>query len=128
MNNLTLDRNIRLRAMWCHLINLTIWIIPFPLVFILAIILYRLNPHPFVTASGKEALNFSASILLYMLLIFTIVLATCGTKVIDLSILLGAGLILVLIITHIILVIFGSVRASKGISYLYPLAIRFLNN
>jgi uncharacterized Tic20 family protein len=41
---------------------------------------------------------------------------------------LGIGSISVLILTHIILVIFGGVQASKGISYRYPFAVRFFNN
>jgi uncharacterized protein len=123
-----IDRNIRLRAMWCHLINIMTWIIPFPLFFILAIIFYRLSPHPFVQTSGKEALNFSASILLYVLLVFTISLAFCGAGATDASFIFGIGSISILIITHIILVIFGGVQASKGISYRYPFAVRFFDN
>jgi uncharacterized protein len=127
MNNLP-DRNIRLRAMWCHLINLTIWIPPFPVFFISTILFCLLQPHPFVKASGKEALNFSGSILLYILLAFTIAIAFCGAGATDTSWILGSGSILVLFFTHIILVIFGGVQASKGISYRYPFAVRFFNN
>lgn len=127
MNN-SLDRTIRLRAMWCHLINITIWIPPFPIFLISAIIFCSFYPHPFVKASGKEVLNFSASIILYILLVFTISLSICATGAIDASFILGIGSILILIITHIILVIFGGVQASKGISYRYPFAVRFFDN
>jgi uncharacterized protein len=126
--NSELDRNIRLRAMWCHLIYLIVWIIPFPLAWILAIILWRINPHPFVTASGKEALNFSASILLYILLAFTISLAICGAGATDASFMLGIGSISILILTHFCLVIFGGVKAMQGIIYRYPFAVRFFYN
>jgi uncharacterized protein len=123
-----IDRNIRLRAMWCHLINLTIWIPPFPVFLISTILFCLLQPHPFVEASGKEALNFSSSILLYILLIFTIALSICAAGATEASYVLGIGSILILIFTHIILVIFGGVQASKGISYRYPFAVRFFNN
>jgi uncharacterized protein len=127
MNN-SLDRNIRLRAMWCHLINITIWIPPFPVFLILTIIFCSFYPHPFVKASGKEVLNFSASIILYILIVFTIALSICAAGAIDASWMLGIGFILLLILTHIILVIFGGAQASKGISYRYPFAVRFFNN
>jgi uncharacterized protein len=126
--NSELDRNIRLRAMWCHLINLAVWIIPFPLVFILVIILYRFDPHPFITASGKEAINFSGSIILYILIAFTISIAICGAGATDASFILGIGSILILIFTHICLVILGGVKASQGISYRYPFTVRFFIN
>ncbi len=127
MNN-EIDRNIRLRAMWCHLMNITIWIPPFPIFLISTILFCLLQTHPFVEASGKEVLNFSSSILLYILLVFTISLSICAAGATEASIMLGSGSILILFLTHIISVIFGGVQASKGIIYRYPFAVRFFHN
>ena len=128
MSNSTLDPKIRRRAMWCHLINVAIWISPFPIFFPLVIIFCRLDAHIFVKAAGKEAINFTASVLLYMLLVFTISIAMCGAGAVDQSWIFGSIAILLLMLTHIIMIIFGSIQAHRGISYKYPFAIRFLGN
>ena len=114
--------------MWCHLSNLAIWIPPFPIFFILPVIFCRLDADLFVRAAGKEAINFSASVLLYMLLVFTISIAMCGAGAVDQSWIFGSIAILLLMLTHIIMIIFGSIQAHRGISYKYPFAIRFLGN
>ena len=114
--------------MWCHLINLAIWIPPFPVFLILPLIFCRLDAVLFVREAGKEAINFTASILVYMLLVFTISIAICGAGAKDQSWIFGSIAILLLMLTHIIMIIFGSIQANQGISYRYPFAIRFLDN
>ena len=128
MNNLPLDSKIRRQAMFCHLVNIGMWLAPVPLFLIIFIILSRLNAHPFVKEAGKEAANFSASIILYILLIFTISLSMCAAGVADMSFMFGVRSIAMLVITHIVMVIFGGIQANRGISYRYPFAIRFLDN
>ena len=129
MNNLPLDSKIRRQAMFCHLVNIGMWLAPVPLFFIVFIILSRLNAHSFVKEAGKEAANFSASIILYILLIFTISLSMCAAGAItDVSFMFAVYSIVMLVITHIVMVIFGGIQANRGISYKYPFAVRFLDN
>ena len=128
MNNLPLDSKVRRQAMFCHLVNIGMWVAPVPLFLIIFIILSRLNAHPFVKEAGKESANFSASIILYVLLIFTISLSMCAAGVSDMSFFFGVYSIGILVITHIVMVIFGGIQANRGISYKYPFAIRFLDN
>ena len=128
MSNSPIDPNIRRRAMWCHLINLAIWIPPFPIFLILPLIFCRLDAVLFVREAGKEAINFTASVLLYMLLVFTISIAICGAGAKDQSWIFGAAAILLLMLAHVVMIVFGSIQANRGISYKYPFAIRFLGN
>ena len=122
-----IDPKVCRRAMLCHLINITIWIPPFPLFLLLTVIFCLLDAHPFVKACGKEVLNFSGSILLYILLLFTISIAICGSGAIGASFAFGIGSILILILTHIIMVVFGGIQVTKGISYHYPFVVRWFH-
>ena len=128
MNNSPIDRNIRRRALWCHLSNLAVWIPPFPIFVILPLIFCRLDAVLFVREAGKESINFTASVLVYMLLVFTISIAMCGAGAVDQSWIFGLTAILLLMLTHIVMIIFGSIQANRGVSYKYPFAIRFLDN
>ena len=99
----------------------------------LALVFWRTyrHRHPFINESGKEALNFSLSIDLYMLIIFTILFANCGlNSPFPLFIFVGFSwvLILLLLLTHFCLTIFGSIRANAGEIYKCPYTIHFLDN
>jgi uncharacterized Tic20 family protein len=144
-------------AMWCHLINLS-WLVLFfafwiailkindiyfavaalvvlpPICLFVSriscLVFWRMHRrrHPFVDESGKAALNFSLSIDLYLFVVGTISLATCG--------LLGLGsglgviaylwiLMPLLLFAHFCSIVFGGIQASKGIIYKYPGTISF---
>ena len=98
----------------------------------LALVFWRTyrHRHPFINESGKEALNFSLSVDLYMLIIFTILFANCGLYS-GFSLLIFVGfswvLILLLLFAHFCLIIFGSIRANTGEIYKYPGTIQFFN-
>ena len=85
--------------------------------------------HPLINESGKDALNFSLSIDLYILVICTILFASCGfyPSALPLLTLISFTWILVpfLLFTHFCLIIFGSIRASMGEIYKYPGTIQF---
>ena len=99
----------------------------------LALVFWRTyrHRHPFINESGKEALNFSLSIDLYMLIIFTISFASCGSGSGSSSLIIvgfSSVLILLLLFTHFCLTIFGSIRANAGEIYKCPYTIHFLGN
>ena len=52
----------------------------------------------------------------------------CGAGAVDQSWILGSIAILLLMLTHVVMLIFGSIQAHRGISYKYPFAIRFLGD
>jgi uncharacterized protein len=79
-----------------------------------------------VDAHGKESLNFHISWSLYWVLAFAIVVALCFVLI---GFVMLPGLLILGVvgwITMLILTIIGSVKASNGELYRYPLTIRFL--
>ena len=100
----------------------------------LALVFWRTHRHrhPFINESGKEALNFSLSSDLCVLIICTILFASCGFYPSALPLLNFIGftwvLVPLLLFTHFCLTIFGSIRANMGEIYKYPYTIRFLGN
>ncbi len=105
---------------------------PLSLVFarILSLIFWLLNRqrHPFIEEAGKEAMNFSLSIDLYVLTIGAISLASCGLYAVNplfSSIGIIRLLVPVLLLVHFCLVLFGGIQASQGTIYKYPLTVRF---
>ena len=65
---------------------------------------------------GREAINFNLSFLIY---------AVASTVLI--LVLVGALLLPAVLLAWFVLVIVGTVKASNGEYYRYPLTIRFLN-
>lgn len=97
---------------------------------ILSLIVWIINRrrHPFIEESGKEAINFSLSIDLYVFVIGAISLASCGLYsfgAIFGSLGIIALIISVLLLFHSCLVLVGGIDAWKGLIYRYPLTIRF---
>jgi uncharacterized protein len=119
--------------MWCHLSNLMIWLPLFPLFpffLLLAQIVWRSNRsrHPFIDESGREGINFTSSIILYIFIVFAISLTICGLGAASASFIVGGTVILLLIIAHLCGILFGSINAYAGIVYKYPLTIAFLRS
>lgn len=123
--------------------------IPLPIPFVsilgpLGVWQWKKNIDPAIDDHGKESLNFQLSLLIYgiILVIVCVLLAsvTCGlgatltsTSVqsvlmtTGIVLLIGGGVISVIMgIAAFILVIFATIKASKGEFYRYPFTIRFL--
>ena len=84
--------------------------------------------HPFIEESGKEAINFSLSIDLYIFTIGAISLASCGLYsfgAVFSSLGIIALLIPVLLLFQSCVVLVGGIDALKGLIYRYPLTIQF---
>ena len=77
--------------------------------------LLKRDSSPFVDEQGKEALNFQISFLIYI--IISIILCV---------LLIGFVLLIALGIAELILVIMAALKANEGVSYRYPLTIRFI--
>lgn len=104
-------------AMACHLSALSIYLgVPFGHVLVPLIIWYiKKKESSFVDQSGKAALNFQLSMLVYS------IAAAVAT-----IILIGFVALAGLVILHIICVIIAAVKANKGEVYAYPVTIRFI--
>jgi uncharacterized Tic20 family protein len=103
-------------AMLCHLTALIGLVTLFFFVGPLVVWLLKRDEHPFIDEQGKEAVNFQLSMLIYK----TVAALTC-------LFLVGFILLPALVVLDVILVIMASAKASSGISYRYPLTIRFLS-
>ena len=111
-------------AMLAHLSGLS-FLVGLPVVGPLVVWLFKRDQSAFVDAEGKEALNFSLSVLLYSVVggilgaILTVV--TLGIGFIAVALVgLVAG------IAWLVLTILAAVQASGGQPYRYPLTIRFI--
>jgi uncharacterized protein len=156
MNN-EIDREIRVTAMWCTVSNLTLPIgmwadspfSPLLVLFIssaLVLLIWVTNreKHPFIDESAKQALNFTLSIDLYIVIVtLSIVLITMTWVAKYLAnpaslysfpdfalTTFGVGAIASLLIPalcliHFLAIVYGSVRVIKGNIYKYPFTIRF---
>ncbi|MDF7799940.1 DUF4870 domain-containing protein [Pontiellaceae bacterium B1224] len=105
-------------GMACHLAALAGYLIPFLAANVLApliIWLLKREEGNFVNEQGKESVNFQLSLLIYSL--------ACG-----LLFFIGIGVLMIipLGIFGFVCPIIGAVKASEGISYRYPLCIRFI--
>ena len=154
MNNLPLDRNIRIRAILCIVANLMLPIVVYIPVMIIAptlfgipivipyialgwvypLIIWQTNRrrHSFVEECTREALNFTLSIDLYLIIFGSILTGSClfnvykGMSDFFLSMVIFTSFIIPLIcITYIGGIVFGIVNAAKGKVYKYPFSIRF---
>jgi uncharacterized Tic20 family protein len=78
--------------------------------------LIKRDDDPFIDYSGKEALNFNISFLIYgVVAAFLIIL------------LIGLILLPIVFFVWLVLVIVAAVKTSNGEYYRYPLTIRFVN-
>ena len=103
-------------AMLCHLSAFAGFFFPFggiigPLICWLS----RKDDSHWIDWNGKASLNFQISILLYMVLSIPLVIIVVG-----IPILIFLGFL------KVICIIIGSVKASKGEEFKYPLSIPFI--
>ena len=112
------NKDERLWGMLCHLIALSGFLIPIPLITIIApliIWLIKKDDMPFVDDQGKEAVNFQLTMLLAMIVSAILIFVVIGIF------LMGAVLIF-----QLVMIIIASIKAHEGIHYRYPFAIRFI--
>ena len=111
----------------CHVASIAGFVVPFGNIFgPLIIWLIKKEEDPYIDAQGKESLNFQISITIYGAILFVLfVIAFLISP--NFSFVLFVWLALLGFLgTVVILVILGSVQASKGNIYKYPFTIRFL--
>ena len=112
------EKSERQWAMGCHLAALSGYMMPFVAANFLAPLvlwLVKREDGTFVDEQGKESLNFQLSLLVYAF--------GCGFLF-----LIGIGVLLVfpLAVFGFVCPIIGAVKASEGITYRYPMCIRFI--
>ncbi len=100
------SQDARNMAMLCHILGAAGFFGP------LVIWLIERDKHRFVDEHGREAMNYQISLLIY--------LAALGVTVV------GAFLIPVLIVVHLVLIVLGALKANKGQPWRYPISIAFL--
>jgi uncharacterized Tic20 family protein len=110
------DANAKTMGMLCHLIALAGFVIPFGTI-IGPIIMWQVKKkdHPFIDDQGKEAVNFSITAMIAIIVGF-----------LSLFILIGILLLPAIAITWLVFVIIATIKANQGIAYRYPFAIRFV--
>lgn len=110
------DKDAKMFGMLCHLSALAGLVIPFgsivgPLVFWML----KRDQYEFVNQEGREALNFSISMVIYALVAGALIFV-------------GIGLVLlpVLALFWLIMIIIATIKSSAGESYRYPLNLRLI--
>jgi len=101
-----MSQDARNMAMLCHLLGIFGFVGP------LLIWLIERDKHRFVDEHGRAAMNYQISFLIYLTALSITVI--------------GLFLVPVLLVVHIALSIVGTVKASRGEPWLYPIAIGFL--
>jgi uncharacterized protein len=107
------DKNM---AMLSHLLTFAGYVIPFgnilgPLV----VYLTKKDQSDYIRHHSAEALNFQVSIMIYVII-----------SVILILVLVGFFLLMAVAIVNVVFTIVAAVKASEGVYYRYPLAIRFI--
>jgi uncharacterized Tic20 family protein len=103
-------------AMLCHLSAFAGFFFPFgSIIGPLICWLSRKDESAWVNENGKASMNFQLSLLLYMILAIPLCI-----------ILVGIPIIIFLGVLKIVCIIIGSIKASKGERFKYPLVIPFI--
>ncbi len=107
------DKNL---GILCHVLAFSTFVVPFgnilgPLV----LWLIKRAESPYLDAVGKEVINFNISWLIYGAL-----------AALSIFVLIGFLLAPLVLLVWIILVVIGSISASEGKIYRYPLTIRLI--
>jgi len=117
MERIIIDEKEKTWGMLTHLVALTLFIgIPFGnIIGPLIIYLIKKNEYEFVKEQGREVLNFQIT--------WTLILLAS-----TILIFIGIGLIMLIAfgVAWLVLVIVGTVTASSGVNYKYPLTINFI--
>ncbi|TWT32804.1 DUF4870 domain-containing protein [Blastopirellula retiformator] len=108
----------RTLAMLCHLLSFSGYVVPIPLVNVIAPLvmwMMKKDESPFIDHHGKESINFQLTILIYAIIG---VVLTCA---------FGVGIVVLILVGAFAIVapIIAAVKANEGVWYQYPLCIRF---
>ena len=103
------SKEARNMAMLCHLLGIVGFFAP------LVIWLIEKDKHRFVDEHGRAAMNYQISIMIYYFISWALCLFV-----------IGFFLLIALTILHVIFVIIGAVKGSRGRPWCYPIAITFL--
>jgi len=116
------EADARMWAAFAHLAGL-VYLLGVPgILGSLVVWLWKRGGHPLVNEHGREAVNFQLSLLIYNLLAGVSAFLTCGFSVLVLIPLFAVFAVLV-----VVLPIIGTIQASEGRPYRYPLTIRLLD-
>ncbi len=112
------DKNINQLAMYIQLSAFAGYFIPLGTV-IVPVILWMIwrDRDPYIDEMGREATNFQLSMVLYYIISFVLCF-----------IIIGFFLITAAFIFHLAFIIVGSIQASRGNHYRYPMIIRFIKD
>lgn len=106
----------RMWAMFCHLSALLGYLLPFGQLIGPAVVwMAKRERSCFVDAHGREALNFQISVMLYTV----VALIAC-------FVLIGFLLLFALVLFHVAMTLYASLRAQQGDAVRYPMALRVL--
>jgi len=110
---------------WCMLVHLTALtgFFSFAGFFLGPVVIWLMqrDRFPAVRAHFEEAINFQLSLILYSIAAFAFSVITLGFGLI-----VTGPLFVVIGIVDLILPIIAAMKASEGLSYHYPLTIRFI--
>ncbi len=111
-----LTQNERTTALFCHLATFAGFVIPLGNI-IAPLVLWRLRRYdsPYIDHHGKEAVNFQISMTIYVAVSAVLIL-----------LLVGIPLLFVIGMFGIVMTMIAAAKASNGIEYRYPLAIRLV--
>lgn len=102
--------------MCAHLSSFLGWIVPLANI-VAPLVMWQLKKEemPFGSSQAKECLNFQVSMTFYILISGILCL-----------LFIGIPMLIALIITDFIFTLIAAVKSNNGISYRYPITIRFL--
>ena len=104
-------------AMFAHLAAFAGLVVPFGSILgPLVIWLIKKDTMPFVNDQGKEALNFNITVAIAVVVGWVLIF-----------VLIGFVLLPALVITWIVFVIIGTIKANEGVSYRYPFTLRLVS-
>jgi hypothetical protein len=104
-----MNQDARNMAMLCHILGVFGFIGP------LIIWLSEREKHRFVDEHGQAAMNYQISMMIYFPVAY-----------LSMFVLIGFILAPALMIVHIVLIIMGAIKAHRGESWHYPIALKFL--
>ena len=112
------DKDEKTLGTVCHLLSFAQFILVVPcgnIIGPLVLWLIKRGESPYLDAHGKEVINFNISWAIYGVVTAVLCIAVIGFIIAP-----------VLFVAWIVFVIIGSIKASEGKLYRYPLTIRFI--
>lgn len=92
----------------------------------LLVMMVKGNDSPFIRRHAVESLNFQLSVLIYVA-VGTVVAVVLAFITLGLGLLVILPIAAVFALAYVVLVIIGTVKASHGEDYRYPLTLRIIS-